>query len=536
LFLLTDDANAVGEALALHGQHRWMYVDRPRFRGAEGGWENQLPSGNPKFEIVAMMGIFKLVKRCGITFVFGSSSFSEYIQGLLLERDFSNNNTAPTLIRLDTYGGNPNNSATVAISRNYDLTENTNPSMRMTQVTAIASQPAPHCHLWEENTDEWWSHHPEWEVSLENDTHYCFSPIHNEEKAKLFREIYDIQMSPAANCSNVISKVQIGSGWGADISNIIDGLYMALDARQPMQVFVPERYGHWHYAALKHNGSNPTCPRKDIFCYFLNLTHCPPNPEREAPFSQDKHWVSHFDVPGRWLSQYITRPQSWLRRASHEFARERLLIHNPHQSISNRSNDLPPNSTFDNNTRTLPGVVALDRVTKTPVHIPTCVVIHVRRTDVVLHGVASRKYLAISEYLDALWNQSHYKPSDDPALFLLTDDANAVGEALALHGQHRWMYVDRPRFRGAEGGWENQLPSGNPKFEIVAMMGIFKLVKRCGTTFVFGSSSFSDYIKGLLLERDFSNNNTAPTLIWLDTWGGNPNNSATVAISKTYQV
>jgi hypothetical protein len=121
-------------------------------------------------------------------------------------------------------------------------------------------------------------------------------------------------------------------------------------------------------------------------------------------------------------------------------------------------------------------------------------------------------------------------------LFLLTDDANAVGEALALHGQHRWMYVDRPRFRGAEGGWENQLPSGNPKFEIVAMMGIFQLVKRCGTTFVFGSSSFSDYIKGLLLERDFSNNNTAPTLIWLDTWGGNPNNSATVAISKTYQV
>jgi hypothetical protein len=396
------------------------------------------------------------------------------------------------------------------------------------------------CHSWDDNTDEWWTHHPDWEVSLENDTHYCFSRIQNEKKAQLFREIYDIQMSPNANCSNVISKVQISSGWGADIANIVDGLYMALDAKQPMQVFVPQQHQQWHYAALKRNGSNPACSRKDFFCYFLNLTHCPPNPEREAPFSRPDKFVFFVSITDRWLTQYVTRPQTWLRKASYEFAKKRLVIHRP-SSTQKRTDrnptDLTPNIASNDTTNKLPGVVALDRVTNTRVQIPSCVVIHVRRADVVLHKSATRKYHAISEYLEAFWNQSSHPPSNNPTFFLLTDDANAISEALALHGEDRWMYVDRPRFRGAEGGWENQLPSGKPKFEVAAMLGIFRLVQQCGSTFVFGSSSFANYIQGILLERNYSNNTTEPKLITLDPYGTtvhHPNHSATLAISRNY--
>jgi hypothetical protein len=39
------------------------------------------------------------------------------------------------------------------------------------------------CSEWDTNLDAWWTHQPEWEASYENDTHYCFSHIHDTEKA-----------------------------------------------------------------------------------------------------------------------------------------------------------------------------------------------------------------------------------------------------------------------------------------------------------------------------------------------------------------
>lgn len=74
--------------------------------------------------------------------------------------------------------------------------------------------------------------------------------------------------------------------------------------------------------------------------------------------------------------------------------------------------------------------------------------IHVRRGDVVLHGKFSRAYHKISEYLQTARHLM------SPNILLLTDDANAVTEALAHRKLPRadfpltWYYIDRPRHHG----------------------------------------------------------------------------------------
>ena len=111
---------------------------------------------------------------------------------------------------------------------------------------------------------------------------------------------------------------------------------------------------------------------------------------------------------GRWLLEYATRPQTWLRRKVYEFSK----------------------------------TIQID----TP-----CAVMHVHRSDIVLHGEFSRKYRQIQEYIDAL-------PDDSTKnILLLTDDQNAVDEARTLHTDYNWMIIDKPRRRGAGVGWNKQV-------------------------------------------------------------------------------
>ena len=46
-----------------------------------------------------------------------------------------------------------------------------------------------------------------------------------------------------------------------------------------------------------------------------------------------------------------------------------------------------------------------------------------------------------------------------------------------------WMYFNRTRFRGTEGGWENHFPSGDPKTaEVVTLLSIYRAVRYCDST------------------------------------------------------
>ena len=289
------------------------------------------------------------------------------------------------------------------------------------------------CLQWQTNSDEWWTHHPGWEMGNENATHYCFSKIVNDEKKKLFQDIYQVQFH--GDCSKTHTKRMWNSGWSADLTNIIDGLKHVVIAKIPVQVVEKP----WHYAdpaSAKPTKDNrqvpPACPRGNMFCYFLPLSACPPAPEGDkSQFLQDntkrgkKGKQQH-----QWYYEYLTRRQTWLRKAVFDF-RQKQKIHGP------------------------------------------CTAIHCRRGDVVLHtGMHKRRYHPIAEYMNATQNLR-------PNIYLMTDDANAIVEAQTEFPNYNWMYIDRPRYKANEGGWEKQIPSNDPTLEVVVLLAAFQMVRQC---------------------------------------------------------
>ena len=322
----------------------------------------------------------------------------------------------------------------------------------------IHQNPHMKCFDWEENSDEWAIDHPTWEVTKQNDTNLCFENI-DTPRMHFLQKIYDNQWH--GNCSNVLTTYMWSSGWGADFWNVADGLIKGLVNKRPFQIsFEDMERPWWHYSAMK-DGSAPVCPTKDMFCYFLPLTNCavgeklddlniPDN--EEIPNNETLNDDIYYSLPRErvrefWVQKFATRPQHYLRKRLYDFLQQNI-------------------SDF-----------------RTP-----CVAMHVRRTDIVLHGELSRKYHSISDYLD---NVPGLKKNDN--IFLLTDDANAIDEALEFHPDFNWMYLERKRHRGSEGGWENQIPSKNPALEVLYILAEFELSKKCNKL-VAGPSNYADLI------------------------------------------
>jgi hypothetical protein len=151
---------------------------------------------------------------------------------------------------------------------------------------------------------------------------------------------------------------------------------------------------------------------------------------------------------------------------------------------------------------------------------------HVRRTDVVLHQEYSRKYREVKEYVNALENGTKN-------ILLLTDDQNAIEEAQTLFPSYNWMFVDRQRHQGAEGGWENQIPSDDPKLEVIILLTIFRLVRMC-SSFIHGHSNFA-----FLLEEEMKDAHKGTELHLVNLDENDPdfrseNNTLTVNVSKPF--
>jgi hypothetical protein len=237
-----------------------------------------------------------------------------------------------------------------------------------------------------------------------------------------------------------------GSGWAADFNNVIHGFVNAVMNNRPMQMLLTDL--SWNYAGNPVDGSNPVCPSRDLFCYYLNYSSCAPVPEnltnaigmagnRGDINEREFGWAS-------WAYEYGTRPQIWLRREIYNFVSSSIKISTP------------------------------------------CTVMHVRRGDVGM-DLANRPYYDIKEYFDAARGNLSYN------IFLLTDDQNAIDEALTEFPQYNWMYINRPRFKGSSGGWQNHVPSNDSKHEVVVIESIFRLVRKC-EKLVHTHSGFSDYI------------------------------------------
>ena len=316
----------------------------------------------------------------------------------------------------------------------------------------------PFCLTWTINADDWWTRHPAWEQGMENDTHYCFAPM-PKPKARFFRKIYKNQFLNAnTNCSNVVTQEMWQAGWGADFMHVADALWYGFQNHRPVQV---SDHSPWHYAAATKHGNQTACPLKSMYCYFLNMTNCQPRNDDSfsgvdgRDFFQEKHHPDPAHPVVNRLIEYATRPQVWLRKEVYEFTK-RISLEAP------------------------------------------CSVLHVRRADVVLHDKWSRRYRDLEEYMNASsFSDQQRSPLLEKTILLLTDDANAIQEAHDKYPEYRWVHIDRPRFKGPEGGFENQFPSSDPKQEVIVLLSIFQLVRRC-RSFVHTKSNLGYYIAGIM--------------------------------------
>ena len=176
-----------------------------------------------------------------------------------------------------------------------------------------------------------------------------------------------------------------------------------------------------------------------------------------------------FDLHVDWLVEYETRIQAWLRKEVYDFFNTRIQMQTP------------------------------------------CTVIHARRSDIKGHGL--RKYHDIKEYVDNMEKVDKEKMHKN--ILLLSDDQNAIEEAQRDFPNKNWMFFNRTRFRGTEGGWENHFPTGDPKTEVVTLLSTFKAVKYCDS-FSRQEGNFADL---LLSHMEYAHGKGNVTVAKIGTFG-----------------
>lgn len=114
------------------------------------------------------------------------------------------------------------------------------------------------CVQWDDiNTDDWWTHHPEYTTTHENATHTCFSYIKNDATRLFYQRLHDNQFF--GNCSVTQTRHMWSSGWGSDMSNLVYGLLKGLEDQTPFAVGFLAYKPWWHYAANKKVRTSLVC-------------------------------------------------------------------------------------------------------------------------------------------------------------------------------------------------------------------------------------------------------------------------------------
>ena len=108
------------------------------------------------------------------------------------------------------------------------------------------------CVPWDVNTDDWWTHHPKWRVTHENDTHTCFSIFHDSTARHdcIESSMTTNFMASAARCICAIRGAPDGEVT-LRRTNIVYGLQYALLLKIPFALSFLRCKPWWHYAANK---------------------------------------------------------------------------------------------------------------------------------------------------------------------------------------------------------------------------------------------------------------------------------------------
>jgi hypothetical protein len=288
---------------------------------------------------------------------------------------------------------------------------------------------------------------------MENDTHYCFEPVQNPEKAAFLRHLHQHQEWDNPNCTNVERSVEVNSGFGASTTWLQKAFWHALrKSNKPFQII--HNYRTWLYATA-NSTSWAYCDTQDSRCYYLPIQPCNrtdmgngmEHRELGAPRAANAPLVDRKQY--LWMAQYLFRRRQHFRKQLYDFRHEHRL----------------------------------DEI----LDLPSCVTMHVRRGDAGIPRPPFRRYAPVQEYLDALG--SSLKQND--TIFLLTDDQSTIEEVQKYHMDKNinWRYLKRPRVQNIQGGFDGHIPSGDPAFEMLVLDTELTVASHCDRI-VYGNSGF----------------------------------------------
>jgi hypothetical protein len=281
-------------------------------------------------------------------------------------------------------------------------------------------------------------------------------------------QLYPLQWQ--TNCSNVMSQILSNSGFSANVGLNSKSF---ISANRHNETFVNVKKDldrFWRYTDWP-NGSH-VCPSVDMDCYFLPLSNCKGNLGQK----DDMHGEKSFNVNGgrnTWIRVYMLRPQQWIRKRIYNL-----------------------------------------RKTLAPIQLP-CTVMHVRRTDAVLeqNWRKNRNYFPLSDYVERV-------PSNHKSIILLTDDQSAIDEAHEFYSNRTWIYINRTRHRGTQGGYNGHIPSGNPIHEVTVILAEMQLAANC-QHLVHTKSGFRE----LLLQQMQIKHGSKNIVVSKIDWGRQPNST-----------
>jgi hypothetical protein len=451
VLLLTDDESTIEEVNTHHPKYNWMYLERPRNNGIAGGFDGHIPSGDEGFELLAIETELQVASSCQKV-VYGLSGFMKALMETMdLEgRNYTKYYLNTAVSKEEARKFESKEARVQSFFKDIERkTASTEPDSKAAFSSANplactnTSEGTECCGSWDVDGDKFWLHNPDWEVSLENETTYCFAPMKNQEKAEFFREVYAQQWT-LANCSEVITSTQINSGFGASSTWLAEVFMKALQKGKPFQIATPKH--PWLYGP-RDKSSWAYCETEDITCYYLPVSVCPrESTEQERVWHRPRgkrQWLEW-----HWLQSFIKRPKQITR---HKLFEKRLSMN---------------------------------------LKLP-CTTMHVRRGDAGMPRQPYRRYAAVQEYLDLA------KIEEGANIVLLTDDQTTIDEIHEYHQNYNWIYYDRPRNSGVEGGWESHIPSGDGAAEILAIETEMAVASQCNRL-VHGKSGFMKVLRGIM--------------------------------------
>lgn len=172
------------------------------------------------------------------------------------------------------------------------------------------------CGTWNVSADDWWLHNPDWEITVENETTFCFSPIQDPQQTAFLQNLHKLQWH--SNCSNLETTTEINSGLGASVSWLIQSFFHAYGNNHPFQIATTDL--RWLYSTNNTQYDWAYCDTEDTQCYWLPISNCSRVDHNVEGFHLDRRWNGqrHQAYEMYWLRKYMTRPRQKFRRKLYE--------------------------------------------------------------------------------------------------------------------------------------------------------------------------------------------------------------------------